>query len=295
MAWVVPTHRDHFTFAQRLLEGVREHALCVDVHFVLGERAEVDEFAALAGDLGRGSLISANEHFANGRFERYLAARSVINTKKFLGLHLLMDRYDLLCTLDSELVVLGPGDVRASYAVRAERRAYPAHAVEVPFMRQVVQSPARLLGFDVEERILDEVTQGGRLYAWFEDVPTYESQTLRRMFEWLGAGSDVTVLCDRLSWYDFDHILYQYYCCCFDGWRLEDLGWPAPEVTGAWWELFSADRSEDRERAAELAAGWSPSWVRDPRLLSVVPSAFLAFHQDRPLGEEIERVSDFEP
>jgi hypothetical protein len=288
VAWIVPTHRPHFPFALSLLDGVREHGLDVDLHFVLGDRAEADEFDALLADgahqASACSLVAIDEHLPAGRFQSYLAVGSIINAKKFVALHVLRDRYELLCTLDSETTVLAPGDVRRSHALRAERRAYPAHAVELPEMRQIVEASARLLGLRIEERILREVTGGGRLYAWFENVPVYERDALGEMFERLGAERDVTYLCDRLSWFDFDHILYQYFCCCFRGWHLDDLGWTPPETQGAWWELWSADVPEHRAMASELAASWEPSWVRDPALTGAVPSAFLAYHADRAVS-----------
>ncbi len=281
VAWVIPTHPPHFRFAAELVRGVSAHGVDVDVHFVVGDRAEHDELAALLGSGDRHSLIVADERLAPGRLATYVAVGSIINAKKLIGLHALADRYEVLCTLDSETAVLRPGDVRRSYALRAERRAYPAHAVDVPLMRRIAHTAARLFGLSAEERILHEVTAGGRLYAWFEDVPVYERDPLTRMFERLGADRDLTVLCDRLSWFDFDHILYQYFRCLVDGWQLEDLGWPAPDRPGAWWEIWRSDIAEDRELAAAFASRWAPSWVSDPGLLELFPSAFLAFHRDR--------------
>jgi hypothetical protein len=291
VAWVVPTHPPHFPFAVELLRGVSDHRVDVDVHFVVGDRAEADGLAELLPTGGRHSLIVAEERLAPGRLSSYLAVGSIINAKKFVGLHALLDRYDMLCTLDSETAVLRPGDVRGSYALRRERSAYPAHAVDAPLMRRIVQATARLFGLGAEDRIIREVTAGGRLYAWFEDVPVYESDTLAEMFERLGADRDLTVLCDRLSWFDFDHILYQYFCCLFGGWQLEDLGWPAPERTGAWWEIWRSDVAADRELAAAFASRWAPSWVSDPGLLDLFPSAFLAFHRDRLADDEVDAAA----
>lgn len=250
---------------------------------MVGDRAEADKFAGLVGPELDCAVIIADEHIPAGRLQTYLQVRSIINAKKFIGLHCLLDDYELLCTLDCETAVMRPGDVRQSCALRAERRAFAAHCVELPEMRHIVHCPARLFGLSTEDRIVREVTDGGRLYAWFENVPTYERDTLGDMFERFGADRDVTVLCDRLSWFDFDHIVYQYFSCLYRDWHLEDIGWPAPDRPGAWWELWSPKRPEDREMAAEFAARWAPAWARHPQLLDDVPSAFLCFHCDRAI------------
>lgn len=280
-AWIVPTHRPHFAFARGLADGVRDHGLAVDLHFVVGDGTERAAFEAELGDGHQAAVLALDDLVPAGRLASYLAVGSIINAKKFAGLHAVLDHYDVLCTLDSETEVLTHGEVRTSHGLRAERRAFPAHAVDRPDMRAIVQAPARLLGLAAEDRIMRQVTAGGRLYAWFEDVPTYDRDALGEMLERVGAAGDITVLCDRLSWFDFDHIIYQYFCCVFRDWHLEDQGWPAPEEKGGWWELWSLEQDADRERARAFGQRWAPSWVHDPALRAEIPSAFLAFHRDR--------------
>lgn len=285
MAWVVPTHQPHFEYARELRDSVRTHGLALDLHFVTGDRDEADALASELGEDPGAAVMAAADHLPAGRLETYLAVGSIINIKKYVGLHALRDRYALLCTPDSETIALRPGDPARSHALRAEREAYPAHAIATPFMRRILGASARLLGLDAERRIMREVTDGGRLYAWFEDLPGYDRDGLNEMLERLGADRDITVLCDRLSWFDFDHILFQYFNCVYRGWHLDDLGWDAPASEGAWWEIWNPELPEDRALIADVAQRWQPSWVRDEQLLELVPSAFVAFHRDRSARE----------
>jgi len=277
-AWLVPTHGPDFAHTARLLDSAERHG--TPGTWIPVFSSESDAAAFYRAHPREGVHYVVEDLVGTHRISDAVARRSIVNTKKFAALWELRTHFDVLHVIDTECVVLRPGDPMRSFRSREAGHGWPAHAHDDPIIRGIQLACVQLFDVRDRRRLLDEVLTDSFLYSWFEDVPTYRSKDLDAFFEYFGASKDVSVLTDVLSWETFDHLLFQYFCCLHRGWRLLDTGMPSPDISVAWWETWKRDDPLHRGNAAEHVRRWTPSWVRYPEMMDLSENAFIAYHQE---------------
>lgn len=280
VAWLFHTHERDFPHTARLLASVRQHGACGTWVPLFSTDQEARAFYTTHSVDPHGVHPVVEPLVGAHRLRASLATRSVINLKKFAALWDLQHDFSTVHVIDTECILLGPGDAEGSAALRREQRSWPAHRHDHPAIRRIQEAVVRLFDVRDRRRLVEDVLTHDWLYSWFEDVPTYDSEDLAAFFAYFGASDDVTVLTDVLVWESFDHLLFQYFCCLHRGWRLVDVGLPSPPPPAAWWEIWTGDHAEHVTAARERLSAWQPSWVRDGRLAPFSKNAFIAYHQD---------------
>jgi hypothetical protein len=215
------------------------------------------------------------------------ADNSIVNLKKFLGLHwALQSGADYCICLDCDVIalttlsrVLEIG--RDNYQERLYLGAGVEGFADSQRFRQVMQESASLFGPD-QQKAIREVTENFSLYTWFTDFPVYRKDDLNGFFAAMSEvhGSFPDFLC-ALRWASFDHMLYMLHRVSRGDARIFDYR-----------KSLNIDTAPENLRPQELLrigleSGYEAGWISaksafdHPEAFRILPNLCLLMHFDR--------------
>ena len=111
------------------------------------------------------------------------------------------------------------------------------------------------------------------------DLPYYDSNKVKSFLKLFSLSEPFSLL--KLSFYTFDHILYQFYCILNDNYEYYIFEWDYKNFAiYNWFECFHLS-TYDTSYAKEYQEKFSPLWCSSSELKSIFFSSFCMFHTDR--------------
>jgi hypothetical protein len=215
------------------------------------------------------------------------ADESVINLKKFLGLHwALQNGVEYAICLDSDtLAITGTSRIHEVARENHEQALYLGAGIggisNRDLLGRILVESAGLFAPDEQKKIAN-FTDDHTLYTWFGDMPVYRREDLQAFFEYMTAthGSLVAFF-SALRWATFDHMLYVFHRVSHGNARIfnyrKELGIAAPPEFLTPLELFKIG----------TATGYDVGWMGaraafdHPEAFRILPNLTLLSHFDR--------------
>jgi hypothetical protein len=165
--------------------------------------------------------------------------QGIITLKKYIALDILKDKYEYLCTVDSESEFVSTNSVYEKLKKYCDRKIIIGSTVdstrnvtnsfflmsqnELVKVVEKINNESILLfnGEDIEE-INSKINN--RFYFWYSDIPVYDSKILIDFFNHIKFNSDSYIeFSKRLNYYIFDYISYAYYCILYKDYNIMDI------------------------------------------------------------------------
>ncbi len=221
VAIAIPIHAPHFQFGtQWVYASLGAEFDLVFVHTTKEEQSAFEKhFPKTALDHFQ-SLVLA-DHFSEDQLALLAEKRAQPSVKKFYALERLQAHYSHVICLDAECLVLRrSGWVQAAQTIMSRQQwfggqLHPGMVGE----RQIVQ--CSMTELPLPYGLLTPYTHRieDLIYTWWWDLPIYESAHLPAFLEWIGWHHKDEFL-RRISWFSFDHVVYQWFTHLFHGFEL---------------------------------------------------------------------------
>jgi hypothetical protein len=218
IAIAIPIHAPHYQFASLwVYASMGGDFDLVFVHTTDAERLAFEQCFSEPALEKFQSLVLA-DHFSDQQLAVLAQKRAHPSVKKFYALARLKTQYSHVICLDAECLLLRrTGWAHAAQTIMARKQwfggqLHPGMVGE----RQIVQcSMTELprpygLAPDYFDRI-DEL-----LYTWWWDLPVYETAHISAFLDWIG-WHDKDHFLRRITWFSFDHVVYQYFTHVYHG------------------------------------------------------------------------------
>jgi hypothetical protein len=276
IAWIIPTHRSrfqiyvgHYTLTKKYAQDFKHFA-------VVQSTQEAIELRQLTDDTL--DIINLEEYFSKLQILTYVKTNSIINVKKLFGLLQIYKDFDKVIITDDEIQLfdfLTPNDI-----LEIENNSHVFHRIINKNTIRIISSPIRLLDDSNEKSLIYDFFCVNDAYGWFANLPVYKSKYLPSFFARYKLND--TQDFDKITFQDFDFILYQYSLFLDDREHIKFkiYNWNLPDLGGSLWEMYYINSiyfkfiEEDRKKNKIL-------WIPNIKCKEIVPDAKMVFNIDR--------------
>lgn len=195
--FLTPIHHPKFNYGLELIKSYNKYFDDDHIYLVFSSIEEEAVFKSLAGTLRYRSIVY-NASISNG---------GIITEKKFYGLQHIYNTTDFIYVgvidVDTEFFkTVDYNDLFLKYYQTATLWGNSYDFSPVP----IIQSPFKFFNWE-DQRRLFEITQGSRVYFWFNDIPVYNREYFLDFINYINYNQRV----HELVWYDWDFNIYAYY------------------------------------------------------------------------------------
>ena len=145
--------------------------------------------------------------------------RSFATFKKFVAIDELKTQFDFLICIDAETILL-THDWSSICNKLLNRKIWFGGGLTSTMReeKKIIHSSAtELVPIDDHEKI-KHITFDYNFYNWWWDIPVYYSSDVSAFLNWIN-WNDIESVINRLSWYSFDHLIYQFYTVLYQGFK----------------------------------------------------------------------------
>ncbi|MHA8067521.1 hypothetical protein V7S76_12685 [Aquirufa sp. ROCK2-A2] len=163
--------------------------------------------------------IILEDIYTNNQLERLLEKRSFPTFKKFVAIDQLKSQFDFLICIDAETILLTQ-DWSSICHKLLNRKIWFGGGLTSTMRdaKKIMQSSAtELVPIEDHEKI-KRLTFDYNFYNWWWDIPVYYSSDVSAFLHWLNWYDTESVI-NRLTWYSFDHSIYQFYTVLYQGFK----------------------------------------------------------------------------
>lgn len=161
----------------------------------------------------------------------------IVNVKKFCGLHWAKDIYSSIAVIDCDTFVRHSIDIHQLFSqlqANYDKKVYFGAAVEKEGLLEILNKCAQFFPSSNIEK-LKEISKNLTVYPWFFDVPFYKAEDLKSFFAFMGDSTQLpTNFWLEQNWHSFEHIIFIFYRCLYQGASLidysDELPFEEPEV-----------------------------------------------------------------
>ena len=275
---VVPVYPPHFEYARALAFQTLEAK--VDLCLVFTSKADRAAFLATTSKGAKPWFrhYCLDDYYAPFTLETLQLRRIFPVFKKFFALDRLRDRYKWFICPDAETHLLrNEGWDECCERLFASKVWYGGRVPENNGLQQGVakKTATELVGDEIEKATIRVMTDNHSFFSWWWELPVYKAEHVGEFLSWIGWNGPEPFQ-DRLSWFTFDHCLYEYYTALHHNFRLQFV----PEVEGS---IETADAATIRLVAEKYRC---PTWINcaacvdDPDFATQHPVMAL-YHLDR--------------
>jgi hypothetical protein len=250
----------------------------IDIFIVFSNQSHYEQFQLK--DHIKPIIIDSHKNMLNTTLVHGNMLPSIVTHKKFSGLKQLMDsKYDYFIVCDSEIDIIpehftNDNILEKIKNIFTRKQLYAGDFHENTWGINITTNCAKLFKGDDYDKIRS-ITNNFKYYTWFSDIPVYRRTDLPGFFEKIN-DSD-------LNWYQFDHIIYQYYLIVTENYELINTS-PITNQTGNSLEYLHINSEEILNKLADLGYGfgWLSKYTFDYHpTYFLAKKTFIIFHIDR--------------
>jgi len=238
--FIIPTWPPHYHYLD-FLNNLPD-ILDFDIYLVLSYREDLTNLESLNYKNIYKTIIIENyldRKYIDDILNKSIEEQGIITLKKYIALDILKDKYEYLCTVDSESEFVSTNSVYEKLKKYCDRKIIIGSTVdstrnvtnsffvmsqnELVKVVEKINNESILLfnGEDIEE-INSKINN--RFYFWYSDIPVYDSKILIDFFNHIKFNSDSYIeFSKRLNYYIFDYISYAYYCILYKDYNIMDI------------------------------------------------------------------------
>lgn len=280
IGWIVPTWPPREAYVKKLKESFNIFATDVDLIIVWSRKK--DNF--LRGNDKIKSLF-LDDYFSSEDIELFELTKSIINVKKIFGLlHEYQNYKGLICT-DDEIEFVRSFNGLDLLDRFTNFKYFPATDISISdsknsVLKKILMESSKLLITSKDRARIASLTHNFTLYSWFSDLPYYNPRDIPNFLGKFGIFEYKDLI--KLSFYTFDHILYQYYCILYLNKEYVVCNWEYTntKIIYNWFECFHV-KPLNHEYINEYQTKFPPSWSSSKELLDTFTRAICVFHTDR--------------
>ena len=279
IGWIVPTHPPRADILKVLLNSFQKFNNNVDLIIVWTRKK--DSF--LSSEY-RIKSIYLDEYFSPEDLELFEKTRSIINVKKIFGImHEYRNYRGLFCT-DDEIEFIRKFDGKILLEKFINKNIFAATDISSVkskdnIIQRILTESCKLISDEGNRKLLKTATKDYTLFSWFADIPFYDSKLVPDFLDEFGL-SDYQSL-TSLSFFTFDHILYQYYQIFREHSNYYELKWEYDsQAVYNWFECLHL-QPLNLSYIEEYQRVFPPSWASSIELTTYFTESICIFHTDR--------------
>ncbi|MES2278865.1 MAG: hypothetical protein V4592_22730 [Bacteroidota bacterium] len=260
-AFLFPLHEPKFVFGSDLIASINKYLAGYPVFVVFSNTAEADTFGVLYPN-----LLYTPIAFPYG------VDSGIINKKKFYGIQQIIETTgcEYIACIDSEACIIKSDNVDQRFEHYYNRKTlFATNTIQSDFIDQVIKSSYRF--FDqAEAEQLHTILNASRLYYWFNEIPVYRRDVFIRFAQHIQLKQKF----ETLTWFDFDYLLYGYYCLLHEGFKIEVITDTHLPIS-----FMESQGQISKELFSKGVNKIQPGWIKQPA--PFYQNAFMTFHNDR--------------
>lgn len=261
--FVIPIHPPKFKFGIHCLMSYSKFYDDDHVYLVFSSRKDYDDFEKIALGLKYRAVICPP-----------LVSSSPTTEKKFSGMKYIFETTDFeyIAAIDIDSEFTKHVDYADLFEKCYNRGTVYGNAYEFsPF--PILEAPLKF--FKQADVIkLNSFTEKFRAYFWFNDIPVYKKSDFLDFLNYI----DYYRNGYRLTWFDFDYILYTYYMIVKDKFKIEPIIVNGSPLNAHFIEDQKILDPTDFKQAFEQV---KPMWVRKDIDSPAMANTFMNVHVDR--------------
>jgi hypothetical protein len=163
--------------------------------------------------------IILEDRFTLNQLESLSEKRIFPTFKKFVAIDELKTQFDFLICIDSETILL-TNDWSSICNKLLNRKIWFGGSLTSTMTaeKKIIQSSATELVPPVDQEKIKHLAFDYNFYNWWWDIPVYFSSNVGAFLNWIN-WYDTEAIINRLSWYSFDHLIYQFYTVLHQGFK----------------------------------------------------------------------------
>ena len=283
LAWLIPTYPPRRDLVLQLIESYNNTASNVDLVLVFTQRKE--NFVEDSGI----RFIYLEDRFSPTDISLFEKSGSIINVKKLMGLQEIMGEYKGIIVTDDELEFIREFNGHELLEVCRSRAHYPATNITDSISKdkalsRVLLECSKMLPSEEERILIRDSTRSFSLLSWFSDLPFYDCSDLPEFFSRYGLNNTSGYM--KLSYFTFDHVLYQFHKIIRRERDYIELDWQykSPKIYN-WFECLHIEPLNE-PIISEYVKAYNPLWVSGKNLVNLFPNAIAIFHKDREFSRQ---------
>jgi hypothetical protein len=203
-AFCIPLHPKHFNYGYEIIDAL--NGTDADLYFIFTDDADKDAFYKdIEGDVNY--LILSD--FVD--IKRLNKNRSWVSVKKMYALSKLYKRYEYISCIDSEVMFINKTFYKSMKHTSNDKMICGgdiSDSANRDYIKIIKESLTNIV--PVKDRAkLKQISQDYSIYTWWSNLPVYDSSKARGFLDWVQFNN--TDFIDKMTWYVFDDIVYNYY------------------------------------------------------------------------------------
>ena len=204
MAIVIPIHPPHYQYAKHIIDKLKK----IDLYFVFTTHTDLKNFPHTCNS------IVLEDYLEESQIQKINAKNIFPSLKKLIALSLLYKKYDYISCIDAEIKVLKEPDLRLIYESRTVIGGYINKNAE----RKIIWNSTVLTTHQKYHPQLKSISEDFHYYTWWSVFPVYKSSTIPNFLIFIGFNNMIQFI-DKLNWFFFEHMAYNYYCLLFENFK----------------------------------------------------------------------------
>jgi len=263
IAFLIPIHPPHYNFIYNLINKITTNDIEIDIYLVFSNDTDYNNF----------SMKNEIQAIICDPFK----TESIITYKKFFGLkHLAKSKYDYIICCDSEIDIISKNFtnniINNKIKHMFDSKKIYAGYTERDLALRITEASANL--FPEKYDFLKNITKNFRMYFWWSDLPVYRRADITQFLS--------IIKYDNITWYHFDHIIYQYYLILYHEFEIINT----TPITNTDWSLeeLSTDDNDVLNKLIDIKYefNWTTKnmYMLNKKFIEM-QKVFLIYHLDR--------------
>jgi hypothetical protein len=202
-AFCIPLHPKHFNYGYEIEEAL--NGTDADLYFIFTDEDEKDSF--YKGTANSNYLILSDFVY----IRRLNKNRSWVSVKKLYALSKLYNRYEYISCIDSEVMFLNNRFYKTMKNTSNSKIICGgdiSDSANEDYSKIMRESLTNIVPVNDKDR-LKYLSKNYSIYTWWSNLPVYDCKKASGFLEWIQFNN--TNFIDKITWYVFDDIVYNYY------------------------------------------------------------------------------------
>lgn len=262
-AFIFPLHEPHFSFGNNLIASFNRYFSRRKIFVVFSNEFEKNTFSVKYGALLFESLVYPHP-----------IEDGIITKKKYFGIMEIIKNYSFsyIACIDAECVFFKSANLDFRFRTFYWRKTLFASLISNEPTTTIIKDSLKFFTQDEQDK-LRIILRDTKAYFWFNEIPIYHAKTFLRFNKHL----NIMNRFDEITWYNFDFIIYAYYCLLHEGFKLTILNNEVNSL-GKYGILESQVKIEHDKFLKSLRV-IKPNWIKEREEQYNLP--FMSFHHDR--------------
>jgi len=279
VGWIVPTHPPRENNFKVLLNSFQKFSINVDLIIVWTRKK--DNFLPSESKV---KSIFLDDYFSPADLELFEKTRSIINVKKIFGIMHEYGNYEGLFCTDDEIEFIRKFDGKILLEKFMNKNYFAATDIssvksKENIIQRILAESCKFISDEGSRKLIKTATKDYKLFGWFADIPFYNSKLVPDFLSKFGLNDYQSLT--SLSFFTFDHILYQYYLVLRGDSNYYELKWQYNNPSAYNWFECLHLQPLNVSYIEEYQQIFSPSWASSIELTTYFTESICIFHTDR--------------